>query len=223
MRTPRLVTHGAGVAASGLIHRVLEPEGFGPFPTILMLHGWKGDEDVMWVFQNRLPKGWLLVAPRAILSDPEGGFTWFEQLPTWPPLSHFDLAKAALDQFIAALPELYDADLDNLYLMGFSQGAGLSIALALQEPTQFHGLVSLVGFAPQVEDELLAAKPLLNMPTLMAVGRQDNSIPAQIADHCRRTLTQAGADLTYREYDTGHRLNRDGMHDLAAWWRQRAG
>ena len=223
MSTPRLVENGPEFDSSGLVHRVLEPEGFGPFPTILLLHGWKGNEDVMWVFQNRLPKGSLLVAPRAILPDPEGGYTWYEHQNDWPPLSRFEAAKAAVDRFIGALPDLYDADLDDLYLMGFSQGAGLAIALALQEPTRYHGLVSLVGFAPRVDDTLLATKPLLNMPTLMSVGLTDDRIPASIAAHCRQTLTEAGAELTYREYDTGHRLNRDGMHDLAAWWRDRAG
>lgn len=172
----------------------------------------------MWVFQSRLPKDWLLVAPRAIMSDPEEGYTWYEHEGDWPPLASFAPAGAALDHFIHALPDLYDADLDNLYLMGFSQGAGLSIALALQEPIRFQGLVSLVGFAPRADAALLAQKPLLNMPTFMSVGRRDERIPLQIAQHCRETLTAAGAELTYREYDTGHRLNRDGMRDLAAWW-----
>ena len=221
MNVPRLVDSGLEYEEAGLVHRVYEPEGFGPFPTILLLHGWKGNEDVMWIFQNRLPKGWLLVAPRAILPDPDGGFTWYVHQNDWPPLDRFDDAKIAVDNFIAALPELYDADLDNLYLMGFSQGAGLSISLALQEPTRFQGLVSLVGFAPRVTAEQLADNPLLNMPTLMSVGTRDERIPMKIAHHCRETLEEAGAELTYREYDTGHRLNRDGMRDLADWWKER--
>ena len=221
MNVPRLVDSGYEFEQAGLVHRVREPEGFGPFPTILMIHGWKGNEDVMWVFQNRLPKGWLLVAPRAILPDPDRGYTWYEHQNDWPPLQRFDTAKTAVDRFTESLPELYDADLDNLYLMGFSQGAGLSISLALQEPTRYQGLVSLVGFAPRVEAATLMDNPLLNMPTLMSVGLRDERIPLNIAHHCRDTLTEAGAELTYREYDTGHKLNRDGLHDLAAWWADR--
>ena len=218
VNTPRLIKNGPNYKHAGLIHRVQEPEGFGPFPTILLLHGWKGNEDVMWIFQRRLPKDWLLVAPRAILNDPEGGYTWYEHRNDWPDLDRFAAAKAASDQFITALPELYDADLDNLYLMGFSQGAGLATALAIQEPTRFQGLVNLVGFAPRVDDNLLNSKPLLNMPSFMSVGLRDERIPLKIAGHCRQTLLDAGAELTYREYDTGHRLNRDGMRDLASWW-----
>ena len=36
--------------AGDLTHRVARPAGPGPHPTVLMLHGRSGDENVMWVF-----------------------------------------------------------------------------------------------------------------------------------------------------------------------------
>ena len=62
-------------AAGDLIHRVAQPAGPGPHPTVLMLHGRSGDENVMWVFARALPPDWLIVAPRAIQPDPAGGFS----------------------------------------------------------------------------------------------------------------------------------------------------
>ena len=44
--------------------KVRRPLGEGPFPVIGMLHGWTGDEDLMWVFARRLPPNALLIAPR---------------------------------------------------------------------------------------------------------------------------------------------------------------
>ncbi len=39
--------------------RVRKPEGEGPHPVMLLLHGWMGDENAMWVFASRLPKNLL--------------------------------------------------------------------------------------------------------------------------------------------------------------------
>src|SRR5512143_3327901 len=52
------------------------PEGPGPHPFGLMLHGWTGDENSMWVFASRLPENCWLVAPRAPYLSPLGGFSW---------------------------------------------------------------------------------------------------------------------------------------------------
>jgi predicted esterase len=53
----------------------------------------------------------------------------------------------------------------------------------------------------------------------MAVGKEDPLIPYERAKASAQTLKIAGANLTYRDYDTGHRLNAPAMHDLKAWWR----
>ncbi|MCZ7666338.1 MAG: hypothetical protein M5U34_03425 [Chloroflexi bacterium] len=61
---------------------------------------------------------------------------------------------------------------------------------------------------------------LRDLPIFMAVGKQDPLIPYAHAQTCAHTLEAAGANLAYHEYDTGHKLNSQGMRDLKAWWRQ---
>jgi predicted esterase len=56
----------------------------------------------------------------------------------------------------------------------------------------------------------------------MAVGETDEQIPLPVARRCAALLRLLGADLTYREYATGHRLNSAGMADLEAWWSARS-
>jgi hypothetical protein len=43
---PTLVTSVQAIQKAGLIHRVLRPETNGPLPTVVMLHGRSGNEDV---------------------------------------------------------------------------------------------------------------------------------------------------------------------------------
>lgn len=177
----------------------------------------------MWVFARSTPRDWLLVAPRAIEEDPEGGYSWrIRQEDEWPTLAQFDVAVGAAVDFIQTLPELYGADLNRLYLMGFSQGAALAFAIAMQHPSLVRGVAALVGFLPMECDDLVTAATLEEMPVFMAVGKQDPRIPYERSLSCAHTLHLAGADLDYQEYDVGHRLNATGMRDLKQWWQARA-
>jgi phospholipase/carboxylesterase len=216
--SPQLIDSGPAYETTGLIHRVLQPEGEGPHPTAVMIHGRSGSEDVMWIFQRALPKEWLVVAPRAIKDDPDGGYAWHPRhRDEWPSLKMFDDAVTAVVKFINALPELYGADPDQIYLMGFSQGAAASIATAMRHPGLVQAIAALVGFAPE-ESESEVGRGILNgLPIFMAVGAEDNTIPLAISRKSAETLRAAGADLTYAEYETGHKLNAAGMRALKEW------
>jgi phospholipase/carboxylesterase len=212
----RLVSDGP----AGLVHRVREPQTPGPHRTVVMLHGRSGDENVMWVFARALPAHWLVVAPRAITPDPDGGYAWHPRKPNeWPVIEMFDHAVESITRFIHALPALYHADLNHIYLMGFSQGAAASYATTLKYPGWVKGIAGLVGFLPLGVD--VSAQPLAGLPVFMAVGRSDPTIPLAVAQACAQTLRAVGAALDERLYDTGHKLNADGMRDLKAWWAER--
>ena len=209
-------------AQAGLIHTVRRPEGDGPLRTAVLLHGRNGNEEVMWIFAHTLPDDMLLVAPRAIKNGDDGqGHSWHPHDPhTWPTMAEFAEAVAALENFIAALPDLYGADLSRLYLMGFSQGAALGLSAMMHHPELAQGLAALVGFLPLEHDTLVAERPLTERPILMAVGTEDERIPIDLARRSAKAIRQAGADLTYNEYDTSHRINRQGMRDLSVWWHE---
>ena len=219
---PKLVNSVNIIQQAGLIHRVQQPEGNGLFPTVVMLHGRAGTEDVMWVFANTLPKNWLVVAPRGIRLDPDGGYDWRPRgKDEWPTLSAFDEAVTAVTRFIHALPTLYHADPTQIYLMGFSQGAATSYATAMQQPGLVQGVAGLVGFVPEECGELVETAVLRDLPIFMAVGTEDATIPYEKSKICSEKLKAAEANLTYKEYATGHKLNGQGIRDLRAWWAER--
>ena len=206
-----------------LPHRVLKPDAPGPHPTVVMIHGYLGSEDVMWIFSQTLPQDWLVVAPRAIVDEGDGRYSWHpRQQDEWPTLDAFDTAVDKLEQFIDELPELYDADPDQIYLMGFSQGAATAFALTIRTPDKVQGIASLVGFMPRQIDEAIETSRLADLPVFMAVGTEDERIPLEIARECGKAVRAAGAYLEYREYETGHKLNGAGMRKLKSWWAERA-
>lgn len=206
-----------------LPHRVLQPTTSGPHPIVVMIHGHLGNEEVMWIFAQTLPDNWLVVAPRAIVADGDGRFSWHpRQHDEWPTLSEFDTAVDALLNFIDSLTNAYDADPNQIYLMGFSQGAAAAFATAIREPERVKGIASLVGFMPLGVDEAIEMRRLADVPVFMAVGTEDERIPLNVARECGKAVRAAGAYLEYREYDTGHKLNGEGMRKLKGWWTERA-
>ncbi|MCA9935891.1 MAG: dienelactone hydrolase family protein [Ardenticatenaceae bacterium] len=207
---------------TGLIHRVRIPDTVGPHPTVVMLHGRFGNEDVMWVFEKVLPPDWLLVAPRGLREDGDG-YSWHPRLPDeWPCLYDFDAAVTAVTHFIHTLPKEYNADPRQIYLMGFSQGAAMAYALAMKYPKLVQGVAGLVGFVPEACDAAVQMQALDGLPVFMAVGTEDPLIPYEQSQRCAQTLQKTGADLTYRIYHTGHKLNAQGFQDLQKWWKIRA-
>lgn len=223
MRTtqPVLIESGAAFSLAGLAHRVWEPEGDGPHRTIVMLHGRSGNEDVTWAFGRTLPKNTLVVSPRALYEDHRGGYSWdVRAAGEWPPLDALDPAIAALDQFLSALPQLYNADLEQLFLLGFSQGCAVCYRYAMLRPGKVQAIAALVGLMPVAAEAEDTIDNLADLPVYMAVGRRDETLPLQVSHQCAHALIRGGARLDYREYNTGHKLNVSGMRDLTAWWQQ---
>ena len=219
--TPQLVQSGPEFYEAGLAYRYTMPDGPGPYATAVLLHGRLGNEDVMWLFRRVVPRPWLIVAPRAILPEGTRGFSWHAQPHgQWPALAAFDAAVDALSRFLRALPSLYNADADRLYLIGFSQGAAVAFAAALREPTLARGIAGLVGFVPRVAPEAVVGR-LSGLPVFMAAGEQDPTVPPDESRRAAAVLRAAGADLDYREYPTEHKLTPAALDDLQAWLQAR--
>ena len=218
--TPQLVQTGPEWFEAGLTFRFQMPHGPGPYPTAVMLHGRLGNEDVMWVFRRTVPRPWLVVAPRAPLPDHDY-YSWLLQPPNeWPALPAFSSAVDTLTRFLRALPPLYNADPERIYLMGFSQGAAVSFATALAMPGLVRGVAGLVGFAPDAPAEDIEGK-LNGMPVFMASGTQDQTVPYTRTQHTADLLRRAGADLEYHEFDSGHKLPSAGIKVLRDWFNSR--
>ena len=217
MQKPDLIDSHSSFELMGLTHRIKKPTNIAPYPTVVMLHGRFGNEDVMWVFERTLPSNWLVISVRAPLED-KSGFSWHIMGKDWPTLAEFDDAATAVSNFIHALPQQYNADPNQIYLMGFSQGAATAFATAIKYPGLVQGIAGLVGFLPVEADSAIGDLPLEDLPIFMAVGKEDPTIPVQLARDSGKKLIAAGANLTYQEYETGHKLNREGLQQLKDWW-----
>ncbi len=213
MRTSQVVELGNWVL------RVSRPQGAGPHPVLFMLHGWKGDEDVMWIFAQRAPENFLLVAPRAPLTAPERGYSWVDRKTE--ALSHaweFDDSVRALFELQISLPERIEADWDSVHLMGFSQGAALCYARTFARPSDIRSVAGLAGFVPGGIEAKYPPKALAGIPIFAAHGSQDETVPVEEMRSGIRILEAAGANVTYCEDRTGHKLSTDCLRALGSFY-----
>ncbi len=192
--------------------RVREPDGPGPFPAILLLHGWTGDENVMWVFASRLPKGALMIAPRGLYPAPDGGYSWQpHRQDAWPSVAGFrpavDALAGLLDRLEAGLPGILAAGYHRPSLVGFSQGAALAYTFALAHPQRVERLAGLAGFLPEGTERLVENRPLEGKAVFVAHGAQDTRVPVERARRSVELLQKAGAQVIYCEEDVGHKLS----------------
>jgi phospholipase/carboxylesterase len=203
---------------AGVTLRQFRPAAPEPLRLTLLLHGWTGDENVMWIFASRLPADVWLAAPRAFHPAPMGGYSWTGAQPDAQRRSlHLDAFRPAVERLLGWLtPENFPgANLDQIDIVGFSQGAALGFSLALLHPERVRAVAALAGFMPQGADEIAAGRPLAGKSVFLAHGSQDEIVPVDRARQAIEILQAAGAQVSYCEDAVGHKLSATCFRSLA--------
>lgn len=195
-------------------------ESAAPSPRLLLLiHGFTGDENSMWVFARDLPSDYWIVAPRApyVAQMPQGGYSWRPaEIDNLNEVS-FDLLCSSAEALIRLVDE-YSASVGLearvFDVMGFSQGAAMSSALAFLHPDRIRKVGLLAGFVPRGLEQLVAKRPLEGKPFFVAHGTKDQMVSIERARVSIQTLEQAGAQVTYCEDEVGHKVSVNCLRAL---------
>jgi phospholipase/carboxylesterase len=203
-----------------LVFQERVPTGDGPFPVFLMLHGWTGDENSMWIFASRLPENALLLSLRGLYQSPLGGFSWYPKLDkAWPVLDDFETAIERLSE-VLSVDYFPEGDFSQLRMLGFSQGAAFVYSFALKQPKRIRALAGLSGFVPEGAASLAVGHPLEDIAVFIAHGTKDTLVPVERARLGVEVLQQAGAQVSYCEHESGHKLNADCFRSLQIFFQQ---
>ena len=183
----------------------------------MLFHGRGADElDLFPLLDELDPDRRLLgVTPRGPLALPPGGAHWYAvrrigypDPATFTPT--YALASAWLDELLA------QHDLPFV-LGGFSQGAVMSYALGLgRGRPKPAALLAFSGFVPTVEGfQLDLDGPLPRVA--IGHGVYDEVIGVEWGHRARDLLTDAGADVLYREYPLPHAIDPSFLAELRPW------
>jgi phospholipase/carboxylesterase len=201
-------------------HAMEEPARF-----MLLLHGWTGDENSMWIFTNRFPADMWIAAPRAPHASKEGGYSWRPlhsvQDSGWglPTLSDLKPAAEGLIRLVDNVSASAGVDASQFEVAGFSQGGALANVLTLLYPQRIRKAAVLAGFMPAGVDDLLERRALAGKHFFVAHGTQDNLVPFERARGSIELLEKGGAQVTFCEAEVGHKLSADCLRALEAFFK----
>lgn len=187
---------------------------------LLMIHGWTGDENSMWVFTRRLPNDFWIIAPRAPHRAEPQGFSWRPPQPSTFGRPSLEMLLPSAEGLIRLMDE-YTAsvkvDASRFDVIGFSQGAAMTNVLGLLYPQRVRRMGVLAGFVPSGLEEYIAKKSLMGKNVFVAHGTQDEMVPVDRARASIGLLEQAGATITYCEDEVGHKLSSNCLRALEAY------
>ena len=201
-------------------HAAQEPPRF-----LLLLHGWTGDENSMWIFTRRLPADLWIIAPRGPHAAKEGGYSWralpSAQASDWglPTLSDLRPAAEGLVRLVDEVSASIGVDATQFDVAGFSQGGALTNVLSLLYPQRIRKAAVLAGFMPGGVDDLLERRVLAGKQFFVAHGTQDNLVPVERARESIELLERAGAQVIFCEAEVGHKVSADCLRSLEAFFK----
>lgn len=199
---------------------------------VVFLHGYGADgADLLGlaeVLGPHLP-GVAFVAPDAPDRCAGGGFGF-----QWFPIPRFDgsteaMAAAGVDAAAAELNAFLDARLaeagltpDRLVLVGFSQGAMMSLHVAPRRAEALAGVVAISGRL--LRPEVLAAEARVKPPILIMHGDQDPVVPFGELARAGDVLVAAGFPVfAHVMKGTGHGIAPDGLGVALQFIKERLG
>lgn len=189
----------------------------GPARLLLLVHGWTGDENSMWVFVRDFAQDYWIVAPRAPYGTEPGGYSWRPPRAgghDFPAFQDLEPAAYSLISFVDDYAAVNSLEVTQFDAMGFSQGAALVTAIALRHPDRIARAGILAGFLPPGAEPLLDDRPLKGKPFFVAHGTLDEKVKIEFARRSVQLLKQAGANVTYCEDEVGHKLSAGCLRAL---------
>ncbi len=203
------------VTPVGSLHYTVRvPEGSGPWPAVVLLHGRGGDMGDLLPLAEELPQlAW--VALRAPLPYRGGGYAWYPIISDGHPDEEgFLRAQTAVRAFLVALPGQMPVDPDRIAVVGFSQGAALAAATGVGPAGIPRACAVLSGYLP-------GFVPVQGAPVqrhaFVAYGTLDRVVPAERGQQASERLRVRGVTVEEHRYAMEHTVIPIEVADLRQW------
>jgi phospholipase/carboxylesterase len=177
---------------------------------MIMLHGRGASaEDILELAAELKQPGFVFLAPQA------NGHAWYPNSFLAPLASNEPELSSSLAVIAALLEQLAGAGIpaERTMLLGFSQGACLTLEFAARNARRYGGVVGLSGglVGPDGTPRDYASS-LAGTPVFLGCSDVDPHIPRERVEESAEVLRRLGGDVTARLYPRmGHMVNRDEL------------
>jgi phospholipase/carboxylesterase len=212
------------MANLSLVHLTRQPleKTEGRPPVLFLLHGVGSNERDLFGLAPYLDPRFLIISVRARLTLGADAFGWYPvQFTPTGVIADEGPAEESRQAFVGFVEEAvaeYGGDPARVYLMGFSQGAAMSVFASLTRPDLFAGVVPMSGrLIPAGYENRAGDDALRHLKYFVVHGTRDTVLPITQGREIRDTLSGLPVDLTYREYDMAHQVSEESLHDITNW------
>lgn len=195
-------------------------------PTIIMLHGYGSDENDLFSFASAIDEKYLIVSARAPIPMQPYGNAWYA-ITYEPGNEKFINDEQAVDsrdiiaKFIDEVVENYYADPDNIILLGFSQGAILSYAVALSYPEKVSRVVAMSGYIHHTMlKENFEKGDFSRLKFYCSHGSVDEVVPVEWDRKTKPFLEGLNIEVKYSEFPVGHGVSPENFREVQEWLAQ---
>jgi len=193
------------------------------YPTIFTLHEKGSNENNMFDLVAPVSDDFIIIGIRGNLTL-GGGYQYYDLKSLGNPIREmFDQAVQQLEAFIHYATEKYPIDADKCYLLGFSQGAILSMTLALKMGDQLKGIVALNGYVPDFVKTDYTLLSVQDVSMFISHGEFDSVFPMRIGHETASYFENHTSRLTFMTYPTDHGVSEENQQDFVNWLRKDAG
>lgn len=187
--------------------RELSPTG----KVLVMLHGRGGSaEDILSLAAYLDIDDFSLIAPQATNN------TWYPYSFLAPPVQNEPWLSSALDLIKELTDDLYQKGVpsENIYFMGFSQGACLTLEFVTRNANKYGGVVAFTGgligdriYTENYKGDFQAT------PVFIGTGDPDPHVPVERVYATVNILKNMNAMVTEKIYTgMGHTINQDEIN-----------
>lgn len=209
-----------------LIHLTRKPKEPAPegttSPLLILLHGVGSNEYDLFGLAEYLDPRFFVVSVRSPLTIGPGAYGWYPVIFTPDgavgDTRQVEAGRQKLIQFIREATEAYSVDSERVYLLGFSQGAIMSLFVTLTHPELMAGTIAMSGrLLPEAWEKRVDDASLTGKPIIAVHGTRDPILPISEGREIHAKLSTLPVDLTYKEYNMAHEVSQQSLNDIAAW------
>ncbi|MEI4768195.1 dienelactone hydrolase family protein [Psychrobacillus sp. FJAT-51614] len=187
------------------------------YPALFLMHGMGSNENDLVGLVSSFNEKCHIFSIRGPISQPPGyAFFTIEGLGK-PHRAVFDQVVGDLQSLIEELSNNYSIDTNQLFLLGFSQGAILTQSLALVMGDKIKGIIALSGYIPAFVKEEYEHQSVNNLNAFISHGEFDNMLPYEWGTASRDYFVEKGAKVTFKSYPVAHGVAPGNQRDLVTF------
>ena len=175
---------------------------------LIMVHGRGANaQDILGLASHLNVEDYALLAPQAT------NHTWYPYSFMVKPEQNEPWLSSALDLLKELVDDVIEQGIaaDNIYFLGFSQGACLALEFVARHATQYGGVVAFTGGL--IGDEINRSNytgDFNGTPIFIGTGNPDSHVPVERVKESVEILTEMNAQVHLEIYDNRpHTISKD--------------